>query len=468
MATIDAAPSAQGSWAELFRRRNAAALATLSLGITLHALNGFLVSTALPNAVIEIDGVKWISWAFTVYLVASILGGALAALLKGRFGVRATFFWSALVFLAGTLVAGLAPSMPVLLVGRVAQGAGDGVIFALCYVLIPALFPSRLVPKVFGVEAAIWAVAAFGGPLVAGVITEFVSWRASFLFNVPLIILFVIMVPLVVPAEVGGGPVARVPFGRLVGCGAGIMLVAVAGILPNAAASAAAVAAAIVLLVAVFRRDRRAADRLFPRAAFTLSGTVGAGLWVILLMPVAQASTAVYLNLTLQKLWGFGPTLAAAIAALMAISWSVVALGIASFRTPVWPRAMVRLGPLMVSAGVAGSAAGVAVDMLWLIMASQIIIGTGFGVSWAYISQAVMEAATPDERDRASGLLPTVLTGGYALGAALAGLVAAIMGLTRDVEPAVLAPAVTVVFGVAAVFGLGAFAASWRVAPREG
>ena len=89
-------------------------------------------------------------------------------------------------------------------------------------------------------------------------------------------------------------------------------------------------------------------------------------------------------------------------------------------------------------------------------------------MSWAYISQAVMEAATPDERDRASGLLPTVLTGGYALGAALAGLVAAIMGLTRDVEPAVLAPAVTVVFGVAAVFGLGAFAASWRVAPREG
>lgn len=465
MAEIDAN---QSSWAELFHRRHAAALATLSLGITLHALNGFLVSTALPNAVIEIDGVEWISWAFTVYLVASILGGALAALLKGRFGVRATFFWAALVFLAGTLAAGLAPSMPVLLLGRVGQGAGDGVIFALCYVLIPALFPSRLVPKVFGVEAAIWAVAAFGGPLVAGLITEFVSWRASFLFNVPLIVLFVVMVPLVVPAEVGAGAAARVPFMRLAGCGAGIMLIAVAGILPGTIARAAAVAAALALLAAVFWRDRRATDRLFPRQAFTLSGTVGAGLWVILLMPVAQASTAVYLNLTIQRLWGYGPTVAAAISALMAISWSVVALGIASFRAPVWPRAMVRLGPLLVSAGVAGSALGVAIDALWLVMASQIGIGTGFGISWAYISQAVMEAAPADERDRASGLLPTVLTGGYALGAALAGLVASIVGLGGSVEPGVLAGAVVVVFGVASLFGLGAFCASWRVMPREG
>lgn len=461
----------QGSWAELFRPRFAAALATLSLGITLHALNGFLVSTALPNAVLEIDGVEWMSWAFTVYLVASILGGALAALLKGRFGVRATFLWSALVFLAGTLAAGLAPSMPVLLVGRVAQGAGDGVIFALCYVLIPALFPSRLVPKVFGVEAAIWAVAAFGGPLVAGIVTEFVSWRAAFLVNVPLIVLFVAMVPMVVPGGTdvaAAAAVARVPFARLAGCGAGIMLVAVAGILPGPAASAAAVAAALGLLVVVFRRDRRAADRLFPREAFTLSGTVGAGLWVILLMPVAQASTAVYLNLTLQQVWGFEPTLAAAISALMAISWSAVALGIASFRTPLWPRAMVRLGPLLVSAGVAATAGGVAAHALWLVVAAQIAIGTGFGLSWAYISQAVMEAASAEERDRASGLLPTVLTGGYAMGAALAGLVAAIVGLGQDLEPAAVAGAVVVVFGVAALFGLGAFGASWRVVPRKG
>lgn len=465
MADIDAS---QGSWGELFRRHHAAALATLSLGITLHALNGFLVSTALPSAVIEIDGVEWISWAFTVYLVASILGGSLAALLKARFGVRATFFWAALVFLGGTLAAGLAPSMPVLLAGRVAQGAGDGVIFALCYVLIPALFPSRLVPKVFGVEAAIWAVAAFGGPLIAGVITEFVSWRAAFLVNVPLIVLFVVMVPLVVPAETAEAAAARVPFARLAGCGAGIMLVAVAGILPGPVARAAAIAAALALLVAVFRRDRRSADRLFPREAFTLSGTVGAGLWVILLMPVAQASTAVYLNLTIQQIWGFGPTVAAAISALMAISWSVVALGIASFRAPVWPTAMVRLGPLLVSAGVAGSAGGVAVNALWLVVASQIAIGTGFGISWAYISQAVMEAAPADERDRASGLLPTVLTGGYAMGAALAGFVASTVGLGRGVDPATMAAAVVVVFGVAALFGLGAFGASWRVVPRQG
>ncbi|PPJ40683.1 MFS transporter, partial [Pseudoxanthomonas sp. KAs_5_3] len=74
--------------------------------------NGFLVSTSLPTAVREIGGLELISWAFTLYLVLSIVGGASGALLKGRFGARTTLVGSGLIFLLGTLIAAFASSMP--------------------------------------------------------------------------------------------------------------------------------------------------------------------------------------------------------------------------------------------------------------------------------------------------------------------------------------------------------------------
>ena len=77
-----------------------------------------------------------------------------------------------MLFLAGTLLAANASSMTEILLGRALQGVGEGIISALCYALIPELFPSRLIAKVFGAEAVVWALAAFGGPLLAGLVTD--------------------------------------------------------------------------------------------------------------------------------------------------------------------------------------------------------------------------------------------------------------------------------------------------------
>ena len=69
------------------------------------------------------------------------------------------------------------------------QGAGEGLVAAVAFSLIPQLFPPRLVSKLFGAEAIVWAAAAFGGPVLAGIITELISWRAAFLVNLPIVII---------------------------------------------------------------------------------------------------------------------------------------------------------------------------------------------------------------------------------------------------------------------------------------
>ena len=84
----DHAQPSDARWSELLTADYSAATTTLCLGVALFAFNGFLVSTSLPTAVGEIGGIELISWAFTLYLVFSIVGGA-----SGEHAVRR---WSAL------------------------------------------------------------------------------------------------------------------------------------------------------------------------------------------------------------------------------------------------------------------------------------------------------------------------------------------------------------------------------------
>ena len=403
----------------------------MSLGIGLFSFNEFLVSTALPSAVRDTGGAALMSWAVTVYLVPSIVGGSCAASLKQRLGARVALFLSGLVFLVGTLIASMASSMTMILLGRAFQGAGDGVIAALCYALIPALFPSVLIPRVFGVEALVWASSAFGGPLVSGWVTQVLSWRAAFLMNVPLIAGFLVLVPLVAPRQAAADSrtlqAGGSAFFRLAGIAGGIMAVAVAAILPVMPARLALLAVALAMLVWTIRADRRSTATLFPASMFQLSSRIGTTWWIILLMPLAQAVSGVYLVLGLQHVWSFRPASAGGIGAIMALSWSAFAFLVAG--RPLWRRRMAGMGPALNVVGLSGLLLALQSQWLALVVVAQLVIGAGFGLSWATLSQRIMEGSEAGDRDKATALLPTVQSAGYAIGAAIAGLVANSAGL---------------------------------------
>lgn len=436
-------------WAEILSPRYLSATTTLCLGVALLAFNTFLATVALPSAVTELGGLPLLSWATTLFLVFAIMGGAAAANLKARLGARRALLAAALVFILGSLLAGLAQSMPELLVGRALQGLGEGVVAAICYALIPELFPSILVPKVFGAEAVVWALAAFGGPVLAGFLTETLSWRAAFLVNLPIGIIFMALTLLAVPrAESSYQETERLPYIRLLLIGAAIMAVSVGGVLANPGLTALCLGAAALALYAIVRRDETARERLFPSRAFTLDDIVGAGLWVILLMPVAQSAIAVYLIFALQALWGLGPLHAGLVSAVMAIFWSLTAIAVAGVQSPQGRMRLIVVGPALLVSGLVIVASGFSLDSLWAVIAGQVSIGMGFGASWAYLSQTIMEAARPGERDRASALLPTIQSAGYGIGAAIAGLVANSFGLAGavsglDIKSAIVAVVIT-------------------------
>jgi len=456
--------ASSGRWSELASPSYLAASLTLMLAAAIFAFNAFLVSTAMPTAVGELHGEAYISWTLTVYIVASITAGASAPLLKARFGARRCLFVASGVFAVGTLAAALSPSMELVLVGRTVQGAGEGLVAAVAFALIPQLFPSRLVAKLFGAEAIVWAVAAFGGPVLAGVITEMVSWRAAFLINLPIVAVFLLLVHMAVPQEARNHDAGIFPGLRLGLVALAMMAISVAGVaLEQTWQAAIVVAGAALCLTAAVRIDLSARVSILPRSAFGLSSVPGLGLWAVFFLPLAQSVTGVFLVYAVQHLWGYGPAVAGGIGAILAVAWSGGAVTVANYDGMARRLAFVALGAAVVVAGLVVGLTAMAEHLLALVMLGQLVIGLGMGIAWGSLCQVVMESHPDRERDKASALLPTLQSAGYAAGSAIFGLVANLAGFATDPSPEGLRFAMIVVFAAAALLALPPLAFALRM-----
>ncbi|OZM71201.1 MFS transporter [Amycolatopsis antarctica] len=175
-------------------------LAFLSVLQLLIAVDVTVVTIALPSIGTDFGaGAGALTWVVTGY---TVVGGGLL-LMGGRIcdlvGRRRMFLAGAALFGAASLLAGLAPSLPVLVAARFAQGAGEALASPAAMSLIALLFPeTRARARALGVWAAISSGGLVAGVLLSGVLTELAHWRWIFLVNPPLVLAVVIACPLLI------------------------------------------------------------------------------------------------------------------------------------------------------------------------------------------------------------------------------------------------------------------------------
>ncbi|MEN8615232.1 MDR family MFS transporter [Dehalogenimonas sp. THU2] len=160
-------------------------LAGIMLSMVMASLDQTIVATAMPRIVEEFQGLSHLSWVFTSYMLASAVTVPIYGKLSDLYGRRNLALIAVAVFLAGSMLSGLAQDMTQLIFFRALQGIGAGAIMVNAFATIGDLFPPAQRGKVQGLFGAVFGITSVAGPLLGGWLTDSFSWRWIFYVNIP-------------------------------------------------------------------------------------------------------------------------------------------------------------------------------------------------------------------------------------------------------------------------------------------
>lgn len=385
--------------------------------VFLGAFESLAVTTVMPTVSADLGGERLYALAFAGPLATGVIGMVLAGNWADRRGPVAPLYTSVALFIVGLLIAGLAPSMEILVAGRFAQGLGSGGLMVALYVVVARVYPNALHPAIFAGFAAAWVIPSLIGPTVAGAVTELWSWHWVFLGVVILVLVALLMV---VPALRGlanhGDATTPWAFGRLgwsVLAAVAVLALNLVGDIPGFG-SALAVLAIVVALIAV--------RPLVPRGTFRARRGLPS---VILVRGVAAAAffgAQVYLPYLLTDRYELSPTLAGLALTGGALAWSLAATVQGRLGARLSSVTAVRLGTGLVFAGIVltVATAGFRGDAL-LIALAWVIAGMGMGLMSPRTSALTLAMSTPENQGFNSGAMTVADSFGSALALAVTG-----------------------------------------------
>jgi EmrB/QacA subfamily drug resistance transporter len=167
------------------RRARLAAFGGVLAVLFLASLNLTVVGTALPRIIAELNGFELYAWAFTAFSLTSTVTLPIYGRLSDRIGRRPVLLGGIVAFALASAAAGLAQSMPQLVLFRALQGVGGGALISMSWAAIGDLFPPRERGRYQGWTGAVFGISSVIGPLVGGLITDGPGWRWVFLVNLP-------------------------------------------------------------------------------------------------------------------------------------------------------------------------------------------------------------------------------------------------------------------------------------------
>lgn len=406
-----------GVWAPHRRRLTAG----LVLTITLVAFESLAVSTILPVVAEDLGGLGLYGWVFSGFFLGSLLGIVTAGRLADRTGTALPFAVGLSLFAVGLVIGGLAPSMGVLVAGRVLQGIGAGAIPAVAYVSVGRAYPAALRPRVFAVFSSAWVVPGLIGPAASSGITHAFGWRAVFLALLPLVLLAAcIAVPPLVRSV--GAPAHDADDPMVDGGRTRSVLALIAGVAAVLVAAGGAPLPAVLALVAIGAPMAVAAFvRLVPPGTVRLAPGIPAAVAMKGLLTFAFFGADAYVSLTLEEVRGQEPWVAGVALTITTVMWATAAWVQERVVHRVGPRRIVRVGLLLVAGGTAllfgalGPLPIAAATAVWG------VAGFGIGLAYSPISVVVLGLAVRGHEGAASAAVQLSDVLGTALGTGVAG-----------------------------------------------
>jgi EmrB/QacA subfamily drug resistance transporter len=274
------------------------------------ALDLLVVTTALDSIradlAVSASALQWTVTAYSVSFAALIMTGAA---LGDRFGLRRMFAIGLGVFALGAAVSAVAGSVEVLVLGRVVQGIGGAIVVPLGLTAVTSAFPVDRRASAIGVLEGVSGLAVLSGPIVGGVVTEYLTWEWIFWLNVPIALAFIPLVLVAVEERYGPDSKLDVPGLVLISVGAtGLVWGLVRGNEAGWASAEVAMALIIgtIVTAAFFMWERRAPQPMLPTSFFR-SRSFSAGAAAAFLLFAALYGSVFFMAQFMQTTFDAGP-----------------------------------------------------------------------------------------------------------------------------------------------------------------
>ncbi len=417
-------------WRSLFRREWVPTLIVLLGGVLLQSMNILMLATILPSIVGELGGIAVLSWPTTAYLALSIVAASCAGMLATKVGARTTYCAGVSIFCLGALLCSLATTMGWIVAGRLIQGFGGGLEAAVAYIVVRQTFPRAIWSRIIALMSTSWSVSVLVGPLVGGTFAHFGNWRSAFVTTAASAGVLAIGALFILPAAATtAASTPRVPAVRVA-----LICLAIAGtsltsVVTSSLYQAGLIAGAIGALAMMLHLNRSASSPLLPRDAFSWRTQTGTGLWLALLLCVTYAPLQLYVPMFLQHLHGLDPLTAGLGVASASLAWTAASLATAGASDALRDR-LILTGPATMGVSLIAIAALTPHSTLLLVVPAIILLGLGIGQCWPFVAHRIMEGAKAGDETVAASSVPTVQQMGFALGAAIAGLIGNASGLS--------------------------------------
>ncbi|WP_251060871.1 MFS transporter [Streptomyces sp. ISL-100] len=303
------------------------------LGMALAALDGTIVSTAVPQIVGDLGGFAVFSWLFSGYLLAVTVTLPVYGKLSDTFGRKPVLIAGIVLFLIGSLLCAAAWNMGSLIAFRIVQGLGGGAIQGTVQTIAADLYPLKQRPKIQAKLSTVWAVSAVAGPGLGGLLAAYADWRWIFLINLPVgaIALWLIARHLHEPSRTQTTRARpRIDWAGAVAvfaCGGLLLFALVQGGVAwpwLSAPSLALFGASALLAAATVVIERRAAEPIIPGWVWRRR-TIAAVNLALGALGLLMVAPTVFLPTYAQAVLGLGPIAAGFVLSVMTLSWPLSA-----------------------------------------------------------------------------------------------------------------------------------------------
>lgn len=404
-----------------------AALWALVLGFFMILVDTTIASVAGPSIMQALDAtITETLWATSAYLLAYAVPLLVTGRLGDRFGPRRMYLIGLALFTISSLACGLAPTIEVLIVSRVAQGLGASLMTPQTMAVITRIFAPNARGAAMGLWGATAGVATLVGPILGGILLDSLGWEWIFFVNVPVgIVGFILAMKYV--------PVLGVSFRKFDGLGVvlsatgvfflvfgfqeGARIGEVTGLGVWAMWGMAGIGVVILIVFVLWQRIQRG-EPLMPLQIFH-DRNFSLGTAAITTVGFAITSMSLPIMFYLQMVRGFTPTQSALLLAPTAIISGVIAPFVGRMIDRRDPRPTVTTGTILIVAGlVMYTLVLTPTSPVWLLIVPSVIMGFANGLVWSPLASITTYQLPPKSAGAGSGVYNTTRQVGSVLGSA--------------------------------------------------